>query len=43
MSTVIGDVSLIMTKSLSYDNKEANTWLYCIIQSEESKVQLEFW
>ena len=43
MAIVIGNVSLIMTKSLSYDIKEANTWFSCIILSEESKVQLEFW
>ena len=43
MAKVIGNVSLIMTKSLSYDNKEANTCFSCIILSEESKVQLEFW
>ena len=43
MAIVSGNVSLIMTKSLSYDIKEANTWFSCIIRSEESKVQLEFW
>ena len=32
-----------MTKSLSYDIKDANTWFSCIILSEESEVQLEFW
>ena len=43
MAIVIGNVSLIMTKSLSYDVKETNTWFTCIILSEESKVQLDFW
>ena len=43
MAIVIGNVSLIMTKSLSYDIKEDNTWFSCIILSKESKVQLEFW
>ena len=43
MAIVIGNVSLIITKSLSYDFKEANTWFSCIILSKESKVQLEFW
>ena len=43
MAIVIGKVSLIMTKSLSCDIKEANTWFSCMILSEESKVQLEFW
>ena len=42
MAIVIGNVSLIMTKSLSYDVKETNTWFTCIILSDESKVQLDF-
>ena len=43
MAIVIGNVSLIMTKSLSYDIKEVTPWFSCLILSKERKVLLEFW
>ena len=43
MAIIIGNVSLIMTKSLSYDVKEAYTWFIRLVLSEKSKVQLDFW
>ena len=43
MSIVIGHVSLIMTKSLSFDICKDSTWFSVIIVFDESEEQLKSW